>query len=403
MKTGRTAWLVMLSVMLLCGCYLSTGLGAGEGETGIGPDDTDPTRPSDPMGVDPVDPSDPMTPGEDPSVRPIRDVDIVFMVDNSGSMAEEQAAFRLQMAQMFEVLSTGDLNKDGIPEFEQANSVRVGVISSDMGAGQEGVTTCTNGSYGDDGQFQTGSASPSCGTGNGMPFLSFSNGDSVRDFVNDAECRTVLGTGGCGFEQQLESVLKALTPSTSDTRFIDGTVGHGDGMNGGFLRQDSLLVIIALTDEDDCSTPESAELFSPSSAVYTGGLNLRCWAYEDALHPISRYVQGLLALRNDPSRLLFATVAGVPQDLVRGTGTPDYDSILADPRMQAVPDPMNPTRLTPSCTSPGGVAYPPRRLVALTQALESRGATGVVQSICQEDFGPVMEAVLRRIGGVLQF
>ncbi len=89
------------------------------------------------------------------------------------------------------------------------------------------------------------------------------------------QCISELGTGGCGFEQQLESPLKALSPKTFEDaagnplfnpmRFISttesGTWGKGDvpraqGGNLGFLRPDtdaspSLVVVVAVTDEDD--------------------------------------------------------------------------------------------------------------------------------------------------------
>ena len=45
---------------------------------------------------------------------------------------------------------------------------------------------------------------------------------------SDFACLATLGTGGCGFEQQLKAVRKALTI-------------HADGANAGFVRDDSLL------------------------------------------------------------------------------------------------------------------------------------------------------------------
>ena len=55
-------------------------------------------------------------------------------------------------------------------------------------------------------------------------------------------CVAVLGTGGCEYEQPLEASLAALTRQAEP------------GMpNEGFLRNDSLLAIIYVTDEDDCS------------------------------------------------------------------------------------------------------------------------------------------------------
>jgi hypothetical protein len=115
----------------------------------------------------------------------------------------------------------------------------------------------------------------------------------------DIACVAAMGTGGCGFTQPLEAALKAVTPTTSSITFAMGTVGHGDGVNAGFVRPDSLLVVLVLTDEDDCSALDP-DLFNPSSARYTGALNLRCFMYPEAVHPMSRYEDGLFALARTP-------------------------------------------------------------------------------------------------------
>lgn len=173
-------------------------------------------------------------------------------------------------------------------------------------------------------------------------------------------------------------------------------------MNRGFVRDDSLLVIIAMTDEDDCSTP-NLDLFSQRSAVYSGNINLRCFTYPDAVYPTSRYVDGLLALRADrPELLIYAAIVGVPTDLVAGPERLDYDRILGDRRMMETIDPANPTRLRPSCMTESGMAFPPRRMVNVAQQLDARGAGGVVQSICQSDFGLTMGVILSRIAGALR-
>ena len=227
------------------------------------------------------------------------------------------------------------------------------------------------------------------------------SGVTAEQFGNDARCISTLGTSGCGFEQQLDAILKALTPSTSGITFSMGTTGHGDGMNAGFVRDDSLLAIIAVTDEDDCSTPNT-DLFNQTSAMYSGNLNLRCFMYPDATYPVSRYVDGFLGLRADaPDLLVYAAIVGVPPDLVMDTDNIDYDRILADPRMVESVDESNPTRLTPSCVTATGNAFPPRRMVSVAQQLEARGSNGIVQSICQSDFTPALRAIIEKIADVL--
>ncbi|MCS6797209.1 MAG: hypothetical protein NZ898_01545 [Myxococcota bacterium] len=353
------------------------------------------------------------------TVREVDRVDLLLMVDNSGSMAEEQASLAEQIPRLVRALVTGDADDDGVVDFRPVQDLHVGVITPDMGTGGHRVPTCHEPLFGDDGVLRT-DAPVGRGCGPRYPsVLSYSPGVEPDAFARDVSCVARRGTGGCGFEQQLEAVLKALTPSSSPLRFQAGTRGHGDGANAGFLRPDSLLAIVMLTDEEDCSVADP-ELFAPFTTVYPGDMNLRCFLYPSAVHPIARYVDGLRALRADePGLLLFAAITGVPVDLVDGVGDPppetyDYFArILADPRMQERPDPSG-MGLVPSCDVPGrGVAMPPRRIVAVASALQtgldgsgrsvpSGGAShGIVQSICQADFTPVARAIVARIGQVL--
>jgi hypothetical protein len=208
-----------------------------------------------------------------------------------------------------------------------------------------------------------------------------------------------------------------------------GSWGRGDlppeqGGNLGFLRDDpedpSLLVVVLLTDEDDCSV-SSVEHLKPNNQLEEGSpfraedINLRCHLHPDRLHAVERYVKGLRALR--PGRedlVLFTAIAGVPPDAVSpevlaATDFADgaardqfYDTILAHPRMQNEIDPatnpgMGQGNVKPACerqdpteTQPS-VAYPARRIVQLAKAF---GANSMVQSICTDDFGPAIDMLV---------
>jgi hypothetical protein len=216
----------------------------------------------------------------------------------------------------------------------------------------------------------------------------------LESFRSESACLANLGTQGCGFEQQLDAMLKAVTPAESATTFVNGTRGNADGLNENFVRDDSLLVVVMLTDEDDCSA-QNPDIFNRDSSAFTvPDPNLRCSRYaEEALHPIQRYVAGLLAV-HPPERLLYHIITGVPVDLAPAAGeSPDYDVLVGpegvrDPRMLNVPDPSMPSQLTPSCAVPGrGEAYPPQRIVQVAEGLQGEGAGVIVQSICQEEFG----------------
>ena len=129
-------------------------------------------------------------------------------------------------------------------------------------------------------------------------------------------------------------------------------------------------------------------------------MNLRCFRHgADSLHPIERYVDGLLQLRREPARLVFAPIVGIPTELVPPPGSPvAWDLIAADDRMIPRIDPRDPSELAPSCNVPGlRLAYPPTRTLAVARELQARGARIEISSICQANFidtiGPIIEAL----------
>ena len=384
------------------------------------------------------------------NINNIDKIDLLFMVDNSNSMREEQAALREQFPKLVRVLTTG-LREPGDPDpFPPVKDLHVGVVSSDMGTpGNTGWGGCDpNG--GDDGRLQHEPRLAGC-QASYPNFLSFRAGDNPDAFSNDFGCIATLGTEGCGFEQQLEAPLKALWPSVytdpkgdvreNPIRFLSTDPmwmgGRGDippsaGGNAGFLRNDprtglSLIAIVVVTDEEDCSAKDPRvfthpSLLSPTDPLYSQDPNLRCYHNPQSLYDVrNRYLKGFQLLREGQEDLvLFAAIVGVPLDLVnedarkninfKETAQRDayYDRILGDSRMAEMIDPATPIgmkNLIPSCfrpsLEPGGkpqTAFPPRRIVELAKAF---GQNGVVQSICQDDFGPAMDVVIETIIGHL--
>jgi hypothetical protein len=359
------------------------------------------------------------------TVDKIDKIDLLFMVDNSSSMKEEQLALSQQFKNIITVLTTG--KRPGKPDFVPVNDLHLAVISSDLGTPGFVVDTCTG--AGDDGVMQNAGRAPGCNTSYPR-FLSYDARSNQPDqTANDFACVAMLGTDGCGFEQQLETSLKALWPS-SDRRveFVgDGAggklVGHGDGDNAGFLRTDpiaglSLLAIVLVTDEEDCSVIDPLVL-APAAVLNLGdplearlaaqGLNTRCALNPELLYKTSRYVEGFRALRGRPDLVIFAAIVGVPPETVdeavlAGTKFGDtasretfYRSILDHPAMQATvndngtpADPLD-DQINPSCLGTASKAYPPRRIVEVARGF---GPNGIVQSICQSDFTPAVNAII---------
>lgn len=316
-------------------------------------------------------------------------LDVLVVMDNSNSMLEEQAALASQIPLVVDGLVTS------------VSSIHFGVVSTDMGTGGFFVPGCPRSDFGDDGVLLTGGRTDITGCVATYPSFLEYLGDTgeAASFSRDAACVVRAGTDGCAFEQQLEAALKSLAASGSGVEFYRETTGHGDGMNAGFLRRGAPLLVIVLTDEDDCSVADP-ELLNPSSSVYgTTDLNLRCVEFPDALHPIERYADGLMAL--GAPQVVFAPIVGIPPDLL--AAPLDYDAILADPSMAVRVDPDNPERLVPSCNVPGvGTAFPPVRFVRLMEMLESRGATVSPASICQTDYSLILEGLVEVLNRTLR-
>jgi hypothetical protein len=411
-----TRWIVLAGCTLLAGCGKSHGLVDGGRDAGgrdaAGRDTGPPCEPAAEVcnavdddcdgSVDEDPPADLCGPiltcgREGRCCEPAGDtVDLLLVVDNSSSMGEEQVSLVQQMPRLLQVLTSGDVNGDGAQDFTPVASIQVGVVTTDMGVGGFNVPSCNDEpSFGDDGVLQIDGNTDVAGCmASYDPFQALTRGEPVTPVAMDLQC-VALDNRGCGFQQQLEAALKALTPSSSPITFAMGTVGHGDAANRGFVRPGSLLVVVVVTIEDDCSAADP-DLFNPSSTRYSGDLNLRCFMYPEAIQPVSRYVDGLLALRADaPERLVYAAIAGVPPESVFDPETIDYDRILDHPMMQERVDPAMPTRLIPSCNVPGrGIAFPPRRLVSVAAGLQARGATTTIASVCQADFAPALNALI---------
>jgi hypothetical protein len=329
-------------------------------------------------------------------------VDLLFVIDNSRSMLETQARLSIVIPDFVRMLiEPPDLDGDAEPDWEPVVDLRVGVITPDLGAGPRMPPSCSE--YGDDGRLRTSSANEDCAEAY-PPVLRFAS-DTPSSRLSDLSCVLQTGGDGCGFEQPLEAWLKALSPrapasytlsSYVPPRFLSGE-GHGDGAHAGFVRNDTLLAVVVVTDEDDCSALD-LELFDLDSIRYGGDLNLRCSSFPEALFPVERYVEGLLALRaRRPDLVAFSVIAGIPVETATELpDTSDFQAMLEDPRMQQRPDPMTPGRLLASCsTLEGSLALPPRRLVRVAAGLGAGRAT--VQSICEPDFRAVMSPIAQLI------
>jgi hypothetical protein len=399
--------------------------------------------------------------GRDAQVAPVcapRQVDLLLVMDNSASMANSQVAMSAQLASLLRGLMYGNRAGSSSPgatrEFAPVDSVHVGIVSSDMGInGAPPQKSCGNLSFspveharattttfsakpnGDDGlllistavavdgvwasgmQLVPGEARcADVGLSAARPYAEIMPlSVDVERGIESARCVSKLGTNGCGFEQQLEAMLKALTPADSALRFFGDSRGQGDardggipaGPNRGFLRDDALLVVLQVTDEDDCSSSDPAgAIFDPAASAYAGSVSVRCAlaANQSALYSTdSRFAAGLRALKPSATkdRIIFSALTGVPVASATGgkihSGSTALDAILARSEMQIQVrrnSSMTDDELVPACSTARTSAVPGRRIVQLARAF---GSDGLVSSICEEEYASFSNVLLDRI------
>ena len=178
-------------------------------------------------------------------------LDILFMIDNSSSMTQIQQKLLDQDPSFMTVLQN---LPHGLP------NIHVAVVSSDMGAPGDSTSSIQCTTAGDNGLFQSTPRGTCTNTmlASGATFIS--NVDGVANYTGNLTdvfgCIAQLGQRGCGFENQLASVARALG--------ADGAPPPTN--NVGFLRDDAELAIVLLTNEDDCSAPRNTTIFSLNGA-----------------------------------------------------------------------------------------------------------------------------------------
>lgn len=158
-------------------------------------------------------------------------VDLLFVVDDSSSMYDQQVS----------LVSSFPGFVAGIQaNLESADSYHIGVVTSDAYEGNEvgcqdigDLVTKTDG-YKSTEQTCTPYSS-------GMRFMDQTEPDLGAKFA----CAARPGIVGADDERVMRSLLDALSPDKA---------GPGE-CNEGFLRQDALLVVVIITDEDDAPYP----------------------------------------------------------------------------------------------------------------------------------------------------
>ena len=191
-------------------------------------------------------------------------VDLLFLVDNSPSMAPKENELKSKFPQLIKILD--DFAAKGNPA-----SYHIGVVNSDLGSGPFTLNQGQCHPGGDGAKLQvtpaTGAADvPAACTGfslsGGVRYLDYNQLAGTNNIMGGLDvptafsCMSSVGEAGCGFEHQLEATYRSLHDTIAE--------------NTGFLRSDAILAVVFVTDEDDCSAPPTSDLFDPS----TNGVNM---------------------------------------------------------------------------------------------------------------------------------
>ncbi|NUO49377.1 MAG: hypothetical protein HOV80_11030 [Polyangiaceae bacterium] len=307
--------------------------------------------------------------------RPATEIDILLVVDNSPSMADKQAVLAQTIPDLVSTLPDAD--------------VHIGVISSSLGALTAPV--CDLGSsaqpaHNERAHLLSRTASGSApSTLEGKEFLGWpaSTSNDQRAPIGGSLADMVLGVGetGCGYEMPLEAMVRFLVdPNPYESLHQADGLLQRDGTDqvllqarADFLRPDSVVVVLLLSDENDCSvdvggqgyltlgpqpffrsTTECASdpndpcctscaLDIPAGcdpdptcgaqgtssatkyAVFDDHPNLRCFDQKrrygvSFLYPVARYVNALTRAEIDPAQPDFAIwgTASSPNPLLAG-------------------------------------------------------------------------------------
>jgi len=389
-------------------------------------------------------------------------IDLLFVIDNSGTMAAEQQNLANNFAGLIDRLANLK-DSSGAPV---TADMHIMITTTDMdhsmctdlhpagytpAMGAPVTTPCTDRL----GDFQTPvlDATTACTSvcqspvtlANGDQYIKWNgNGTNINAGALEGseaataalECLGPQGINGCGYESPLESMMQALSPAAAWNQGSDP-----------FLRKNSVLAVAVITDEADCSTMPAGQTYFWNDAdtqfwpddPQNGGTKTRatsatCWyagvdcgtpdpsgvyagcssVENGVLHSTSgRYIEFLeQELDRD---VVMLGILGVPEVTAHNPEAPFeptaggvFDLVYRQWQASDIlpGDPDTPADKTfdfgigPGCTNPAtGQAIPPVRVKEVCESLN--GADEVrccIESICDDDFS----AALQCLTGVIE-
>lgn len=214
--------------------------------------------------------ADQVFPPDDSQTQGCQKLDLLFVIDNSGSMGQEQANLIANFPGFINVLEASGLDyrvavTTTARDYSYNMSTPLGSISQSTGSGEDGT------------MLQPSSCNMTkrwIDKGDPNPAMTFS-------------CVANVGTNGNADEMPLGGMRDAF-----EDRMADNT-------NAGFRRTDALLGVVLLTDEEDCSYEQSVNLSFGQSLC------------DSQMEPAANYVAFLDAYTGHRSRWAAAAIAGM--------------------------------------------------------------------------------------------
>jgi hypothetical protein len=335
-----------------------------------------------------------------------RNVDLLFLIDDSSSMKLSQDNLRRN----FPIFMTALKNlPGGLP------NVHIAIASSDMGAGDGTISGCdvTGGGKGGIFQYAPRGDCTSTGLADGATFISDVNG--VRNYTGNLEdvftCMAALGQDGCGFEHQFAAITRALG--------ADGQAAPFE--NQGFLRSDAYLAIVMITNEDDCSASPGVALFdqtlnttidsqlgppqgfrcnefghvcdgvhpdrhAPNDDINATRTYASCVSAEDGwLRNVADIAAGIKKLKTEPdNQIVFAAISGPSTPYTVHWKKAQWNDTSPWPE------------ISHSCmATDGSYADPSPRI---SQLVHEFGANGLQMDICGGEFAGALSRIADKIG-----
>jgi hypothetical protein len=220
------------------------------------------------------------TPPPEPPKQPeeCTKMDIVFVVDDSGSMAEEQNNLATNFPKFVQKIESFKTKGGSKLDWRLAVTTTARNVKYNI---QTPLGAMGMSEKGDDGAFRKGS-----GCGGSKAWIDMGDANAEGTF----QCRANAGTGGSSIEMPLEALKLSLVDRVAD------------GTNAGFLRPDALLAFVVLTDEDDCSRSDNNFTIQ----------NDRCDTMQGT-NPVSHYKTVLDGIAQGEGRWAAAVIAGQTQ------------------------------------------------------------------------------------------